>query len=656
MPDQALKLHTPPATLFRNANFVLLWCAYGVSAIGDHLSEMAILKTQDALSADVDLTPLMARMSFMFFVPFFLLAPATGWLADVFPRRALMVVADVGRAVIVFFLAGLIAWSQSWGQWGAFAPLVLVGSLAALFSPARSALLPTVVRPSQLVRANGMISGLGIIATMVAAVAGGYLAANYAPSVAFRADAGTFVVSILLLLFLRPPKQRKAAAGKRHPLKDLAGGFRYAATHRHVLELLLVASLVWFCGPLVNSVLPAIVRDVYGGGYQAMSNCRAFLGLGFVLGAVTITCLGDALRPQVAITWGFLGVGLGVGILAASIYLPLTPSTLYAIGGVGVVLAGMFAMAIMASFNSLLQRTVADRYRGRIFGVKDLCCTASLLIATGLLGVPLLPQMDRYVGEVLIGVAVVMFIAFVVTLRARLLRGPHTIGVNFIENLNEFLCKFWWRLQRDGRAGVPHTEPVIVTSNHISSVDPLLLSAAAPYRLICFMIAAEYAAWPGMRFIVWLAQCIPVKRGTRQTSATKEAIRYLRNGKAVGIFIEGGIVPPGETARPKDGVAMLALRTGSRVIPAYISGMNYHDGIIAGLISRHNARVRFGPPVDLSEFGAGKVDRQTLRAATQKIYAAVMALAPKDDTCSKEAPLVEETSKEPQEEPFGGAE
>ncbi len=630
---------TPPAALSRNANFVLLWCAYGISAVGDHLSEMAILKTQHALSPGVDITPLSARMSFMFFVPFIVLAPLTGWLADRYPRRTLMVVADILRAGIVFSLAGLIGWTESWGSWGPFVPLALVGALAALFSPARSALLPTLIRPGQLASANGMISGLGIIATTAGGLASGYLASHYAPSVSFHSDAGTFIASAALLLCLRPPRTRETTSrAARSVTKDLADGFRYTVNHRHVLELLVVASLVWFCGPLVNSVLPAIVRDVYGGNYQAISNCRALLGLGFVCGAVIITTLGDALRAPIAITWGFFGIAVGVSILAASVYLPLASSSLYVVGGVGLVLAGMCAMAVMASFNSLLQRTVADRYRGRIFGVKDLSSMASLLVATGVLGLPLWPRMDRFVGEILVLVAVVMFIAWAVTLRTRLSRGPHSFGVNFIENLNEFLCKFWWRLQRIGRAGVPHRGAVIVTANHVSSVDPLLLGAAAPYRLICYMIAAEYAAWPGMRSFVRLAQCIPVKRGTRETSATREAIRYLRDGKVLGIFIEGGIVPPGETPRPRDGVAMLALRTGAQVIPAYISGMNYHDGIIAGLISRHHAQVRFGPPVDLSEFGRGKVDRDTLRAATHKIYQTVQSLAPKDEKQVIETP------------------
>ena len=97
------------AGLLSNRNFVLLWSAYGISALGDHLSEMAILKTQDALKPDVDITPLMARMTFMLFVPFLLLAPVAGLLADRFPRRGLMVLADVARAAIMISFGVLIA-------------------------------------------------------------------------------------------------------------------------------------------------------------------------------------------------------------------------------------------------------------------------------------------------------------------------------------------------------------------------------------------------------------------------------------------------------------------------------------------------------------------------------------------------------------------
>jgi 1-acyl-sn-glycerol-3-phosphate acyltransferase len=619
-----------PTGLSGNRNFVLLWSAYGISALGDHLSEMAFLKTQNALSAEVDVTPLTARITFIFFVPF-LLAPGMGALADRLSRRGLMVSADLVRGAVMFMMAAMIAWTSPWGPWGSFAPLLVVGLFAAMFSPARSALLPTLIRPDQLVRANAMLSGLGIIATMAAAKIGGVLADRYEPVVAFRLDAGTFLASAALLLLMRPPHRAHQESTRTHPSSirdDLVGGFRYARSHRHVMELLAVAALVWFCGPLVNSVIPAVVRDVYHGTYSAMSNYRAFLGIGFVVGAIIMTLLGDAIRGGIAITWGLFGISAAIAIFASSVFLPADPATLAVVGAVGVVLAGMFGVAVMASFDSLLQRIVPDRVRGRVFGVRDVCTTASLLLASGLLGVPAWARVDRWVGFILAGVALMTFIAGLVTLSIRLRRGLHGKTLTFAENLNELLAKTWWRFQRIGRSTVPRTGAVLVTANHTCSADPLFLCAAVPYRPISFVVAEEYTHWPIIKFFLRVVECIPVKRDSRDTEATKQAIRHLRDGKAVGIFIEGGITGPGEVPRPRDGVAMLALRTGAPVIPAYISGVTYHENIVRGLLARHRARVRFGPPVDLNEFREGERSREAVRAATHKIYAAVKALAP----------------------------
>ena len=468
---------------------------------------------------------------------------------------------------------------------------------------------------------------------MAAAWARGYLADHYEPTVSFRVDAATFVVSAAFLLMLRPPPMQEhdpSGRARRSSLGELTAGFRYARGHRHVRELLVIVAIFWFSGSLVNSVIPAIVRDVYGGTYTDMSTYRALLGLGFIIGAVTITTLGDALRADVAITWGLMGIACGVGVFASSVFLPAAPSTLARVGAAGVVIAGTFGVTVMASVSSLLQRTVADRYRGRVFGVRDLCSTGALLLATGLLGVPQWTRIDLWVGPILVAVALMTFVAGLITLRIRLRRGPHHPWLNFLIRLNEFVAKSWWRLHRIGRATIPRKGPVIITSNHGCAADPLFLIAAAPGRMISFLVAAEYTKLRLLNHFLQQADCIPVRRGTRETGATKQAMRHLTSGKAVAIFIEGGIVRPGKTVRLKDGVALLALRTGAPVIPAYISGTVQRGGILRELLTRHRARVRFGRPVDLREFDDMESKRETVRAATRKIYAAIQALAPSE--------------------------
>ena len=621
----------PPSNLLLNRRFVFLWCAYAVSALGDHLSEMAILKTQNALDPGVDITPLTARMTFVFFLPFALLASVAGMLADRLPRTWLMMGADLARSLLLFFFPVMIAWTQGWAGWGAFVPLFFVGIFAAMFSPARSALLPTLIRPEQLVRANALLSGLGIIATMAAAKIGGVLADRYEPSVAFNLNSGTFLLSAMFVFFIgtrgasAPQHQRTDGSS----LGDLRAGFRYALAHRYIWELLLLASLIWFAAPLVNSVIPAVVRDVYHGSYSDISGYRAKLGAGFVLGALILFMLGEALRSQVALTWGFMVAGLFLFVFAASAYLDLSTTTLEWIGTVGVIGAGVGAQVVMASLYSLLQRTVSNRYRGRIFGTLDFVTTCALLIATGMLSIPHWPRMDEWVGCILLGAATLTLACGFLASWIRLGRSHHGRLVQFAYNLNDFVAKFWWGFQRIGRSTVPLTGPVIIAANHRCPADPLFLSAASPQRKMAFLVAREFFQWRLVRMADRrLTPCIPVNRTGNDAAAFKGALRHLREGGMLGIFIEGGIVEPNQQPRPRDGVAMLALRTGATVIPAHISGTRYFHNMVWGLLSRHRARVQFGPPVDLTDLRDGADSREDIRKATQKIYAAIMAMSP----------------------------
>jgi len=141
------------------------------------------------------------------------------------------------------------------------------------------------------------------------------------------------------------------------------------------------------------------------------------------------------------------------------------------------------------------------------------------------------------------------------------------------------------------------------------------------------MVAREYYNLPLCRHLIQELECIPVRRDGRDIAATKQALRQLRAGKLLGIFIEGRIAGPDEEAQPRDGVAALALRSKATVIPAHISGVKYHDSVLLTFLLRHRVRIKYGPPVDLSEFTDPK-DREQVHAATLKIWSAIQALAP----------------------------
>src|SRR5215467_7232517 len=106
---------TSTRPIFTNPNFVLLWLAYGISAFGDHVSEMALLKLQHAMDpAITDTAHRNATMLFVFFAPFVLFGPFFGWVADRFSRKWIMVCCCIARAAILINLLAILHRIMQW--------------------------------------------------------------------------------------------------------------------------------------------------------------------------------------------------------------------------------------------------------------------------------------------------------------------------------------------------------------------------------------------------------------------------------------------------------------------------------------------------------------------------------------------------------------
>jgi 1-acyl-sn-glycerol-3-phosphate acyltransferase len=156
---------------------------------------------------------------------------------------------------------------------------------------------------------------------------------------------------------------------------------------------------------------------------------------------------------------------------------------------------------------------------------------------------------------------------------------------------------------------IPPVGGAILVCNHTSSLDPVLLQAAVP-RVITWMMAREYERFP-IRWFLNAIEPILVERSGRDMAATRAALRALKDGKILGLFPEGRI-------------ALLALKSGAPVYPAYLDGGQRGKGMLEALITPNQVTLAFGPPVQLDSDAEG---REALEAATQKIRDAVAALA-----------------------------
>jgi 1-acyl-sn-glycerol-3-phosphate acyltransferase len=632
------------ASLLQNGNFILLWIAYGISAFGDHLSELALLKMQNALDPGVtDVTRRNAIMLFAFMFPFFALGPVFGSLADRVSRRGVMILADIVRAVIMFEMFRiLLSIHRGLGGSGeiinigvAIVPLAALGIFAAMFSPARLSLLPTIVRSDQLVRANASTAGLGMIASIGSFYAGAWLVSRYSPQANFRLDALTFIASAMCIFMIHPPAVHRRGASEQG-LSAVKHAFVYVRQHHRVFEVILCATVLWIGASVVRSIVPALVKNVFHGDYQAIGIYQGLLGVGLLAGSIVLTLLGSALRSDIAISWSFKFAGLAgllltaVGIWNWSKY----------VGGAAIFGVGFFGAGIQVSVNALLQRIVPDHFRGRIFGITDLFSMGGLLLATGLLGIPDWPNIDRFVPLIIGITSVVLITTGLWTTKIRLRRGRWGPGLNFTLNSNEFYMKLMAGYRRTSICTIPLTGPVIVAANHHSVLDPFVLAAASPNRSFGYLIAKEYAKIPVVKFMSQSIDSIPVTRTGNDTASIKLALRYLDAGKALGIFPTGRIMRHGEEQVAREGIGMLALRTGATVVPAYISGIReaiFWDkggrfldvlSMILPILQHHQARVKWGRPIDLSAWKGRERDRAAYAEVSDHIMREILKLAP----------------------------
>ena len=629
--------HALPDWLVRNRNFVLLWAAYGISAVGDHLSEMALLVERHALEGE-HATRIQALITFGFFIPFVVLGPLAGWWADRFSRKWTMIGTDILRAGVmgslIWTVAPLVRWLEphGHGDHAIVIPLVVTGALAAFFSPSRQALLPTLIRPDQLVRANAMISALGTIGTIVSAVLGGFIVQHLGKQWNYSLDALTFLASAALLSWINMARTRAVPhptlTGVWSPLRD---GFRYVLQHRRALDMILLGTVFWAAAGIVISVVPALVRDVFGGDIVQTGLYRGLLGIGLASGAALMTIFGPAMPIPLAVLlalssgtfWLFalaLVCGLKVGPVAA---------------GVSLVCIGASGAGLLVTVMAALQRFVPDSHRGRVFGVSDMCTMAAIVAATGALALPNIPSIDLYVPWLLGVGGLMLAVALWRAWHGYRQRDPYPAVLSVLWKMALFYARYWLGVQRVGPCTVPRSGPVILAANHTSGVDPIGILTTCTHRVTSFLVEEQYYRRPIAGWLQRLIGCIPVKRASPGKSSLTACLELLERGGCLGIFPEGTYAAPGEESpEPKLGVGLLALRSGAVVIPCHISGTVHDDRPLGAYWHQQRMRVRYGPPVDLSQWRGRAQGRGAAQQATELIMSKIHELGTRARTRS----------------------
>jgi 1-acyl-sn-glycerol-3-phosphate acyltransferase len=178
---------------------------------------------------------------------------------------------------------------------------------------------------------------------------------------------------------------------------------------------------------------------------------------------------------------------------------------------------------------------------------------------------------------------------------------------------------------------IPREGPVILAANHISNADPVILGAwltKSLGRRIHWLGKKELFDWPVVGWVARNGGIHPVDRAAADVDAYRMAERVLVEGHVLMIFPEGTRSPNGELQQPKDGLAMLALRTGAPIVPIGISNTDrvWPKGQLLPRPGRH-ATMRVGRLFRLEdELPEGLARKAAKTAATDLIMRRIAAL------------------------------
>lgn len=356
-----------------NRAFRQVWLGQVVSQTGDWFNTIAlytIILQLTGSGRSIGLL-LVAR-----FVPSFIFGPLSGVLADRFSRRSIMIYSDLLRALVVL---GFLFVRRADQLWIIYVLTVVQLGLSTFFEPAKTAAIPSLVADRELVAANAISSVTWSVMLTLGAAIGGLLTGWFGTNVAFILDSATYLLSAALIASVKVPKRPKNkrgkfGIGKALGIAETAEGIKYVRRRPRVLALLLVKP-AWGLGGGILTLLAVFGERVFPvGGSPAVGIGVLFAarGIGTAVGPIVARRIAGEgkLRQQASIGIAFLIGGL--------FYI--------AFGYTGIFVVALLVLGIAHTGGSilwvfstvLLQREVADQFRGRVFAAELALLTLTL--------------------------------------------------------------------------------------------------------------------------------------------------------------------------------------------------------------------------------------------------------------------------------------
>ena len=341
-------------------------------------------------------------------LPLLLLAPVGGVAADRVDRKWLL----QATAVFAFFSSAAIAAVIFSGQlqvWHLFLFTLLTGVVWAFNNPVRQSIVPNLVPKHELMNALALQSAGFNITRILGPALAGIILAHLGGGENFSLQTLAYVgVFMMVLPMVVPPVTRAASSSVR---ANLVEGMRYVWTHKTLRIQLTLAFVPTILAFPYMALMPIFATDVYGRSASAFGIMGSAVGVGAVIGTLTLATLSNIEKRGVLLMFAILVLGVSLVVFSQV--------KTFEVGLVLLAMIGAAQMVYLTTNQTILQLIVPDELRGRVMGIYML--SQGMMPLGGLIGGGLAAAISAPTAVLLLG-SLVCTIAVMFMLRAKELR------------------------------------------------------------------------------------------------------------------------------------------------------------------------------------------------------------------------------------------
>lgn len=563
-------------SLLRSRRFAPFFVTQGLGALNDNIFKnalAALIVFRSAELAILNTDQLVNLSALLFILPFFLFSALFGQFADKFEKsKQIRLIKLFEIAIMVFALVGFYFDSLPL----LLSVLFLLGFQSTTFGPIKYGLLPQVLRKDELVGGNALTEAGTFIAILAGTILGPQLAGIETDWPVWVATACLFVAIAGWLSSRAIPIIPATAPELKinwNIFSESWRNLRYLKQHRVILNSVLGISWFWFYGATFLVQIPSYTYNLLGGDKNLMSLLLAMFIVGISLGSLLCERIS---RHQIEL--GLVPLGsIGLTVFGIDLYFasPQSPQQLADIASffamdnswrlvIDLVMIGVFGGFYTVPLYALIQQRTAASNRSRVIAGNNII-NALLMVISAAMAMLLLGNIGLTIPQL-----------FLVTAILNIFVGMYIFTVVpefFMRFIVWILMRSLYRIKVVGLEKIPAEGPVIIASNHVSFIDPLLLGGAVT-RPIRYAMYYKIYNLPGLSWIFKAAKAFPIASKKENpevlTKAYQRMHEILDEGDVLGIFPEGQITYDGKISEFRKGVEKLVKENPVPVVPVAI--------------------------------------------------------------------------------------